>query len=98
MRSVITIILSVFLFSCGETRQPQNSVPAPPSKKPANADCAVLEREARHHDSILMNAVEEDPAVAKRAIAAFTGFAFHCSTHTLAPVFLIKTAQVARAI
>jgi predicted Zn-dependent protease len=62
------------------------------------ADCLKLSVEAQHMDSILLNQTEMDSNAANKAIRAFTDFAFYCSSDTLSPVYLIKTAQVALAI
>lgn len=62
------------------------------------ADCSKYKAEAIRMDSILLNQMEIDKPSAQKAIIAFTDFAHYCDTDTLSPVFLIKTAQVARAI
>lgn len=49
-------------------------------------------------DSVLMTQTEVDKAKANEAIKAFTDFAYYCENDTLSPMFLIKTAQVARVI
>ncbi len=61
-------------------------------------DCKHLYAEARRMDSILLTQTEVNKSSATTAIKAFTDFAFYCQTDSLSPVFLIKTAQVARAI
>lgn len=61
-------------------------------------DCKHLYTEARRMDSILLTQTEVNKNSATAAIKAFTDFAFYCQTDSLSPVFLIKTAQVARAI
>ena len=61
-------------------------------------DCGQLKREAIKMDSILLGQMEVDEPSAKKAIVAFTEFANYCDTDTLSPIFLIKTAQVARVI
>lgn len=60
--------------------------------------CDSLRKEARYMDSVLLHAMDIVPATAGRAIKAFTGFAFHCVSDSMSPVYLIKTAQVARVI
>lgn len=59
-------------------------------------DCRKLFSEARRMDSILMQQTEIDITSAKDAIKAFTDFAYYCQSDSMSPVFLIKTAQVAR--
>lgn len=61
-------------------------------------DCKKLFSEARHMDSILMTQTEIDVLSANQAIKAFTDFAYYCQSDSMSPMFLIKTAQVARVI
>lgn len=49
-------------------------------------------------DSTLLSQTELDNASANRAIKAFTDFAWYCQGDTLSPVYLIKCAQVAKAV
>lgn len=49
-------------------------------------------------DSVLLSQLEMDEAAAKKAIEAFTQFARFCENDSLVPVYLVKTAQVARAV
>jgi outer membrane protein assembly factor BamD (BamD/ComL family) len=46
----------------------------------------------------LFSQTELDTISAQKAIIAFTDYANYCQTDSLSPIFLIKTAQVARAI
>jgi outer membrane protein assembly factor BamD (BamD/ComL family) len=62
------------------------------------SDCKKLYAEARRMDSILLTQTEVNNAVANKAIVAFTDFAYYCRTDSMRPIYLIKTAQVARAI
>jgi hypothetical protein len=61
-------------------------------------DCRQLHSEARKMDSVLMQQTEVETALANKAMKAFTDFAYYCQKDSMSPVFLIKTAQVARAI
>jgi len=61
-------------------------------------NCSALFAEAYKMDSLLLQATEPDQGVANKAIKAFTDFAYYCNTDSLSPVYLIKAAQVARAI
>ncbi len=61
-------------------------------------DCSRLFAEAKKMDSILLSQNEVVNASANQAIQAFTDFAYFCTSDSLSPVFLIKTAQVARAV
>lgn len=62
------------------------------------SDCDKLYAEAKKMDSTLLKEMEVKPAVANKAIKAFSDFAFFCAKDTLCPIYLIKTAQVAQAI
>jgi hypothetical protein len=62
------------------------------------SDCKILYAEARRMDSALLVQTEVNNSVANKAIVAFTDFAYYCSTDSMRPIYLIKTAQVARAI
>jgi TolA-binding protein len=42
--------------------------------------------------------MEVDPASAAYALKAFTDFAYYCKSDSMSPVYLVKTAQVARAV
>jgi outer membrane protein assembly factor BamD (BamD/ComL family) len=61
-------------------------------------DCSKLYRQARQWDSVLLNQMEVDPASAAYALKAFTDFAYYCKSDSMSPVYLVKTAQVARAV
>jgi predicted Zn-dependent protease len=61
-------------------------------------DCLKLKTEAQLMDSVLLTQTEMDSNAANKAIKAFTDFAFYCSSDTLSPVYLIKTAQIAQTI
>lgn len=100
------VILLSFLFSCKSeppvASQSANSKPntdrATRSLKNYIGDCKNLAKEARRLDSILLLQTEIDIPSAQKAIIAFTDFAYYCNSDSLSPVYLIKTAQVARAI
>jgi hypothetical protein len=62
------------------------------------ADCKLLRREAFRMDSILLTQMELDQVAAAKAIEAFTNLAHYCPGDSTSPVYLVKTAQVARAI
>ncbi|MCC6369598.1 MAG: tetratricopeptide repeat protein, partial [Bacteroidia bacterium] len=46
----------------------------------------------------LLKQNEIDLPSANKALKAFTEFAYHCQSDSMSPVYLIKTAQVARAV
>lgn len=103
--SFLFIILS-FIFSC--SNNPQSSHHQNPSPdtvltqtrlaKNFLTDCKKLFREAKSLDSILLQQMEIDTVMATKAITAFVDFAYYCQSDSMSPVYLIKTAQVARAI
>ena len=95
--------LFYLLSGCGEKPAEQ---PAPVKKEtttrrdPNNfvSDCRDLYSKARELDSILQQQLQAETGLGNQAIAAFTDFAYYCNNDTLSPVYLIKSAQVARAI
>lgn len=95
----------LFFFSCSD--KPAKDAPsaktdvADPNQRLAKnflTDCKKLSAAARYSDSILLGQTDIDKVSANNAIKAFTDFAFYCKSDSMAPVYLIKTAQVARAI
>jgi outer membrane protein assembly factor BamD (BamD/ComL family) len=98
----ITLLLSSCSTSPGKKSDDSKKITATDSTqrfaKNYLTDCKKLFAEARKMDSILLNQTEVDKPSAIAAIKAFTDFAFYCQNDSLCPVFLIKTAQVARAI
>lgn len=69
-----------------------------PSEQPANTDCLVLKANARKMDSTLLKQMDLNKDLGNKAIKAFLDFAHYCKQDSAAPVFLIKTAQVAQAL
>lgn len=102
MKSTWSLIalLTLLLGACTPSPEPSAEQPAP-VKNAANhymADCGRLKLEALRMDSVLLSQLEMDEAAAKKAIEAFTQFARFCENDSLVPVYLVKTAQVARAV
>ncbi|MBS1651025.1 MAG: tetratricopeptide repeat protein [Bacteroidetes bacterium] len=63
------------------------------------SDCKEYLKKAKAADSILYKDSDLNKKHAQNAIKAFTDFAYFCSGNdTLAPIFLLKTAQVAQSI
>lgn len=93
-----------FLFSCAGSTTPVNAHQTSADSSTSNntghfiADCAQLKKEALKMDSTVLRQTEVNPVVANKAIKAFTDFAFHCSSDSVAPIYLIKTAQIAQAV
>lgn len=105
----LSIALFVFLFSCTNNASEKNtslkkdslSVSTDSVKHTNNlylSDCKKLYADAKRMDSILLKEMEVKKDVANKAIKAFTDFAYYCSTDSLCPIYLIKTAQVAQSI
>jgi len=61
-------------------------------------NCDEYKKLALKSDSILLKAIEINTFDANKAIKDFTNFSYYCHTDSLAPIYLIKTAQVARSI
>lgn len=84
-------------FSCSgnhsESKQSENT-----EAKKSVINCDSLKRLALKSDSVLLSQMEIDQAAARAGIKAFADFANFCPTDSLSPIYLIKCAQVARAI
>ena len=61
-------------------------------------DCKSLFITAQKLDSVIMTATEANAVIGNKAIKAFTDFSFYCKNDSLAPIFLIKAAQIAQSI
>ena len=100
----LLLIISVLVYSCSnEQKNEKKDISKNPDStqrldKNYLTDCKKIFLEARRMDSILLQQTEVNEKSAQQAIVAFTDFAFYCKSDSLAPVFLIKTAQVAKAI
>src|SRR4051812_44227382 len=103
LKVFILFICVLSLFSSCNNGQEKASAPVKKDSvvKPSAGkftDCKKTFEEAKRMDSILMSQNEVDPPSAKKAIKAFTDYAYYCQNDSLSPIFLIKSAQVARAI
>ncbi len=102
--SAALVIFSTLMFACGE--EAEKKADTRPSEgdtlqrigKTYLTDCKVLYARARSMDSLLLQETTVNADHAKKAIAAFTDFAYYCQSDSMSPIYLIKTAQVARAI
>lgn len=109
MRSYLLHALSGLVlaatFSCSTPKETDENQEEPKAKSDSGriaknffGDCKKLFAEARRMDSVLLGQTEIDKTSANEAIHAFTDFAYYCKSDSMSPVYLIKTAQVARAI
>jgi len=102
------VLLTTFLFfsSCSDDHSGNESEVRKNTVVDSNArlaknyltDCRKLFAEAKYMDSVLLNETEINKTSANKAIRAFTDYAYYCQSDSLCPVYLIKTAQVARVI
>jgi len=105
-KKFIPAILTLLIFFFTFCSQPQSEKEDSATKVDTNkriaknylTDCKVLYADARKSDSILLSQNEINEASAKQAIKDFTNFSYYCHSDSLAPIFLIKTAQVAKSI
>ncbi|WP_317898346.1 tetratricopeptide repeat protein [Aurantibacillus circumpalustris] len=104
--SIILISFFLVFVSCTDNTKKEESEQNKVVKSDSNqrlaknflTDCKNMLNAARKADSILLNETEVNTVSANKAIKAFTDFAFYCQSDTMCPIYLIKTAQVARAI
>jgi tetratricopeptide (TPR) repeat protein len=98
------ILFSILFSSCGQQQDKTENVVEPRDTARGRAsknfltDCGRLLTEAKHIDSILLKENEINMSSAEKGIAAFMDYAVYCHDDTLSPVYLIKCAQVARAV
>jgi outer membrane protein assembly factor BamD (BamD/ComL family) len=98
------LVTTLILASCtdkGNKETLATVAAADSSNKPKPSylgQCRKLFAEARKMDSILLQQNDIDKPSADKAIVAFTDFAYYCQSDSMSPVYLIKSAQVARAI
>ncbi len=106
MRFAITITAFQFLlFSCSaptsnvvDSKEKSISDSSKRLIKNYFTDCKKLFTEANRMDSVLLKQMDLDKILANEAIKAFIDYAYYCQNDSLSPVFLIKTAQIAKAI
>ena len=103
VRNYASLFFLLVLFSCSDKKQnstsessKQDSVSR--SNKSFLTDCKKLLADARKMDSLLLTQTEVDQSSANKAIVAFADYANYCHNDSISPVYLIKCAQVARAI
>jgi outer membrane protein assembly factor BamD (BamD/ComL family) len=106
MKPIAIVLLSFLMMACktpSTDSQKQTSTStqldtAPRLIKNYFGDCKKLRQAAKSMDSTLLNELDLDKTLATKAIKAFTDYAYYCQGDSLSPIFLIKTAQVAKAI
>ncbi len=105
--SLILFLISTLVFSActstppssDATEKTQDSLAQTQTKKTDYlTDCKNLYKEVRFMDSVLLTQTEVVYESANKAIKAFTDFAYYCASDSLSPIYLIKTAQIARVI
>ncbi len=99
------IVIILFLNACSFSNIKSNEFKTPDTsdinlaQKNINyQSCSVLYNEARKIDSILLHQNDINNNSAKTAIYTFINFSNFCKDDSLAPIYLIKTAQVSIAI
>lgn len=100
--AILTFLIFFFTF-CSQTpsEKEDRTTTVDTNKRIAKnylTDCKALFIAARKSDSILISQTEVNETSAKQAIKDFTNFSYYCHSDSLAPIFLIKTAQVAKSI
>lgn len=108
LQAVMLANLSVFIllfFGCSSPKEnntfdlsANDTLNANTAKPAYLTSCGDYLREAMRMDSILLIQTDTEINLANKAIRAFTEFAANCPNDSLAPVYLIKTAQVAKAV
>jgi outer membrane protein assembly factor BamD (BamD/ComL family) len=96
--SRLYILLLTLLAACGGQQNKPNTEDVQTRKGGYFSDCKKLRAEAFYMDSVLFTQNELDTVSAQKAIIAFTDFANYCQSDSLSAIFLVKTAQVAKAI
>jgi len=95
--AVASLIIAFFFFSACGNQVGNSEADSAKAERPA-VDCDNLRRTALRMDSILLQQTEIQETTAREGIKAFADFANFCPTDSLSPIYLIKCAQVARAI
>ncbi len=109
MKKVFNIFLvltsiSVFSFCKNSTSSDEKTdvkdglISSTPQKVDYGDECRKLKSKALFMDSVLLSQTEVVYESANAAIKAFTEFANYCASDSASPVYLIKTAQIARVI
>lgn len=104
LRNILVVSLLLMAVACGREEtvsEPVEEMPARAKVRDPNnyvADCKVLRDEAMRADSVLLMQVEANDSLGNAAIHSFTDYGYYCRFDSLAPVYLVKAAQVARVV
>jgi TolA-binding protein len=101
-RLFITVFILLLFTRCSQNNEATQKTASADSSvtgiKRGEVSCLNIRREALKMDSTLMQQTEINQLVADNAMKAFTDLVWYCGNDSLSPVYLIKTAQVARAV
>lgn len=100
---LVLMCLFIGLGSCNEnkkndTKQTAIATDTLNNKENYFTSCKTLAANAAKMDSVLLKQTEIDTLSANKAMKAFTDFAYYCQSDSMSPIYLIKTAQIARAV
>lgn len=102
MRLLLLSFFSLFFFCCGREKSQETNHTKPNDSTRTRSeflmDCNLLRAEAKRYDSTLLLQNDLNDTLARNAIKAFTGFASYCKTEIDVPIYLLKTASVAKAV
>lgn len=104
MKYLIPALSLFVLASCSQPAANQSQQAAAESRIADSAaaaqalPCDVLLAQAHKMDSILLNGTSLSRPLADQSITAFENYVSHCKNDSIAPVYLIKGAQVAQAV
>lgn len=100
--SGVFLLISILISSCSGNKNETDNTSAQSDtlkKQVSNfTNCKSLVANAAKMDSLLLSQTEIDTLMANKAMKAFTDYAYYCQSDSMSPIYLIKTAQVARAI
>lgn len=100
-RYFVTIISTAcILTSCGNSTEEQKTETAKSDTNTFSTgdDCYAYLKKAQDADNTLLNATTLNKSDAEKALVAFNSYSTFCLKDSLAPVFLLKGAQVAQSI
>jgi len=96
---ITLIVITITVSSCGSHKtESQTTAIINDTVRVNHNNCELYFKEAKAMDSVLMKTTALQKELAERAIHTFTVFATQCKNDSLAPVFLIKSGQVAQSI